>query len=96
MKFEDIDKAQKAKALPKYVICGIDPEDNRLVFLKQVDSNDSGDAVNWCIPLFETAEEAQKVLSESNLPEHYKVLTQDDIATLIVNYISCGEGTNGN
>lgn len=95
MKFEDIDKAQKAKALPKYLICGIDPEDNRLVFLKQVDSDDSGDAVNWCIPLFETAEEAQKALSEGNLPKHYSVVSQDDIATLIVNYMSCGESSNG-
>lgn len=90
MKFEDIDKAQKAKALPKYVICGIDPEDNRLVFLKQVDSNESGDAANWCIPLFETAEEAQKVLSESNLPKHYSVVSQDDMAKLVFNFYGCG------
>lgn len=90
MKFEDIDKAQKAKALPKYVICGIDPEDNRLVFLKQVDSNESGDAANWCIPLFETAEEAQKVLSESNLPKHYGVVSQDDMAKLVFNFYGCG------
>ncbi|EOO0160682.1 hypothetical protein BO117_RS13690 [Escherichia coli] len=91
MKFEYIDKAQKAKALPKYVICGIDPEDNRLVFLKQVDSNESGDAVNWCIPLFETAEEAQKVLSESNLPKHYNVISQDDMAKLVFNFMDIGE-----
>lgn len=90
MKFEDIDKAQKAKALPKYVICGIDPEDNRLVFLKQVDSNESGDAANWCIPLFETAEEAKKVLSESNLPKHYSVVSQDDMAKLVFNFYGCG------
>ena len=91
MKFEDIDKAQKAKALPKYVICGIDPEDNRLVFLKQVDSNDSGDAVNWCIPLFGTAEEAQKVLSESNLPKHYNVISQDEMAKLVFNSWTLGD-----
>lgn len=90
MKFEDIDKAQKAKALPKYVICGIDPEDNRLVFLKQVDSNESGDAANWCIPLFETAEEAQKVLSESNLPKHYSVISQDDMAKLVFKFYGYG------
>ena len=90
MKFEDIDKAQKAKALPKYVICGIDPEDNRLVFLKQVDSNDSGDAVNWCIPLFETAEEAQKVLSEGNLPKHYNVISQYDMEKLVFNFYGYG------
>lgn len=92
MKFEDIDKAQKAKELPKYVICGIDPEDNRLVFLKQVDSNESGDAANWCIPLFETAEEAQKVLSESNLPKHYSVVSQDDMAKLVFNFYGYGRG----
>lgn len=90
MKFEDIDKAQKAKALPKYVICGIDPEDNSLVFLKQVDSNESGDAANWCTPLFETAEEAQKVLSESNLPRHYSVVSQDDMAKLVFNFYGYG------
>ena len=77
--------------LPKYVICGIDPEDNRLVFLKQVDSNDSGDAVNWCIPLFETAEEAQKVLSESDLPKHYNVVSQDEMAKLVFNSWTLGD-----
>lgn len=90
MKFEDIDKAQKAKALPKYIICGIDPEDNRLVFLKQVDSNESGEAVNWCIPLFETKEEAQKALSESDLPKHYNVVSQDEMAKLVFNFYGCG------
>lgn len=95
MKFEDIDKAQKAKALPKYLICGIDPEDKRLVFLKAVKGDEHGNAVNWCIPLFETEEEAQKVLSESNLPSHYKVRTQDKIPTLILDNINSGEGSNG-
>lgn len=95
MKFEDIDKAQKAKALPKYLICGIDPADKRLVFLKQVDSNESGYAVNWCIPLFETKGEAEQALLESKMPSHYKVRTQDEIPTLILDNINSGEGSNG-
>lgn len=76
MKFEDIDKTQKAKALPKYVICGIDPEDNRLVFF---------------IPLFETKEEAQKALSESDLPKHYNVVSQDEMAKLVFNSWTLGD-----
>ena len=96
MKFEDIDKAQKAKALPKYLICGIDPADKRLVFLKAVKGDEHGNAVDWCIPLFETKGEAEQALLESNLPKHYGVVSQDDIATLIVNYMACGEDSNGN
>lgn len=95
MKFEDIDKAQKAKALPKYVICGIDPEDKRLVFLKAVKGDEQGNAVDWCIPLFETKGEAEQALLESKMTSHYKVRTQDEIPTLILDNINSGEGSNG-
>lgn len=95
MKFEDIDKAQKAKAIPKYLICGIDPADKRLVFLKAVTGDEHGNAVDWCIPLFETKGEAEQALLESKMPSHYKVRTQDEIPTLILDNINSGEGSNG-
>lgn len=95
MKFEDIDKAQKAKALPKYLICGIDPADKRLVFLKAVTGDEHGNAVDWSIPLFETKGEAEQALLERKMPSHYKVRTQDEIPTLILDNINSGEGSNG-
>ncbi|WP_157004357.1 hypothetical protein, partial [Xanthomonas pisi] len=87
MKFEDIDKAQKAKALPKYLICGIDPADKRLVFLKAVKGDEHGNAVDWCIPLFETKGEAEQALLKSKMPSHYKVRTQQQIPTLTLDNI---------
>lgn len=85
MKFDEINNVQKKKDLPAYLIGGIDPEDGRICYLKMVGSDQFGNCVDWQIPLYETALDAEIALAAAKLTEgavapFYKVHTQQSIA----------------